>query len=664
LQGDILNGRVCPDPVFKPLRASAGSPFRQLVGLWTKGFKNMKIKFSISSKLLLLILPLVCLLVSAVGYFSIQESTERVNRLVRQELMVEIKATANKINHIFYYCRMDLETLSRLPVLEEYLIARSFRLEAEAEFNYDNIVRLFKDFIVRTPDYFQIRYLNKHGRELVKVRKEGPVKEMKKQSELDFFKKSKDKGFKEFYVSDILESSSKKGLVIHYIKPIFSGWKEFAGAVVIDLDYEKIMAIVGNIQVGDKGYAFLIDQLGRNVAHPLFPPYRYGVETYPDRSLKELVLDMMAGGSGWKNYSFEGVNKVAAFAFIPIMGWSIAATIPSVELKKEARAIRRRILQVVVITLLLTVVGVTLLSYYLMRPIRNLVTATNHISKGDLSHEIPVRTRDELGDLTRSFNRMTKNLSRIQNELIRSEKLISLGRLSAGVAHEIRNPLNAIKGAVVFLKRKRSRDTLIREYTQLISEEIDRLSSFVTDFLYFSKQSLPRPEPTDMNKLIFSTQNLFRKEAQERDIHFENHLDAWVPLIHADANQLGQVLVNLLINAMDAMPHGGALFFSSKLKRSTGAEDSKDLIHITIEDRGIGIAPENFKSIFDPFFSTKESGTGLGLPLSLGIVENHGGTIEISSQPDVGTTVWVELPVDTGLKGEGSDIEEKEDTVG
>lgn len=577
---------------------------------------------------------------------------------------MEVKATANKINHIFYYCRMDLETLSRLPVLEDYHIARSFRLEAETEFNYDNIVRLFNDFIVRTPVYFQIRYLNKDGRELIKVRKEGPVKELKKQSELNLFNNTGDKGFKDIYISEILESTSKKGLVLHYIKPIYSGWKEFAGAVVIDLDYGKIMDIVGNIQVGDRGYAFLIDQLGRNVAHPLVPPYRYDVENYSDRSLKELVRDMMAGGSGWKNYSFEGVNKVAAFAFIPTMGWSLAVTIPSVELKKEARAIRKRILQVVIITLLLTVVGVTLLSYYLMRPIRNLVTATNHISKGDLSHEIPVRTRDELGDLTRSFNRMTKNLSRIQNELIRSEKLISLGRLSAGVAHEIRNPLNAIKGAVVFLRRKRSRDTLIREYTQLISEEIDRLSSFVTDFLYFSKQSLPRPEPTDMNKLIFSTQNLFQKEAQERNIHFKNHLDAWVPLIHADANQLGQVLVNLLINAMDAMPHGGTLFFSSKLKKSTGAEDSKDLIRITIEDRGIGIAPENLKSIFDPFFSTKESGTGLGLPLSLGIVENHGGTIEISSQPDVGTTVWVELPVDTGLNNEESNIEEKEDTVG
>ena len=604
----------------------------------------MKIKFSISSKLLLLILPLVCLPILAVGYFSIHESAERVNRLVRQEEMVAVKAIADKINHIFYYCRMDLETISRLPVLEDYHIARAFRLEAESEFNYDNIVRLFKNFIIKTPNYFQIRYLDKQGRELIKVGKKDVFKEMKNQSEPDFFKKARDNGFEDIYVSDILESSSGKGLVIHWVKPIYSGWKEFAGAVVIDLDYEKIIDIVSKIHVGDGGYAFLVDQQGRNVAHPHFPPYEYDLKNSRDHSLRELLMDMMAGVSGWKHYTFEGVEKMAAFAFIPAMGWSLAVTIPSIELKKEAQAIQRRILQVVVLTLVLTVVGVTLLSYYLMRPVRNLVAATHHISKGDLSHEIPIRTRDELGDLTRSFNRMTKNLSRIQNELIRSEKLISLGRLSAGVAHEIRNPLNAMKGAIVFLRRKRSEDPLIREYTQLVSEEIDRLSNFVTEFLYFAKQSLPRPEPTDMKELILSTQNLFQKEAQERGIQFKNYLDPSIPLIHIDANQMGQVLVNLLINAMDAMPHGGSLIFSSSFRKNTGTDGSKRLIRIIIKDTGDGIAPEHIKNIFDPFFSTKESGTGLGLPLSLGIVENHGGKLNISSEPGGGTTVSVELP--------------------
>jgi len=431
----------------------------------------MKIRFSISVKLLIVILPLVCLPIATVGYFSIHESVERVNRLVRHEQMVAVKATANKINDIFYYCRMDLETISRLPVLEDYYIARSFRLGVESEFNYDNIVRLFKDFISRTPYYYQIRYIDNQGQELIKVKKEGAIKhDLQNQRERKFFKSARDLKPKDIYISDILYSPSRKGFVIHCVKSFYSGWREFAGVVAIDVDYEKVIDIVKSIHIGARGYAFLIDQLGRNIAHPFFKPYTYNLENYPDPSLKDLVLDMMAGEIGWKSYFFQGEKKVAAFAFIPIMSWALAVSIPSAEFRKEAQAIQTAVIQVVIITLVLTVAGVTLLSYYLLRPVRNLVMATNRIANGDLRYEIPIQTRDELGELTRSFNRMIRNLSRIQNELIRSEKLISLGRLSAGVAHEIRNPLNAMKGAIVFLQRRRSNDPLIQEYTNLVSE--------------------------------------------------------------------------------------------------------------------------------------------------------------------------------------------------
>ena len=481
----------------------------------------MKLKFSISLKLLLLILPLVCLPIAAVGYFSIHASVERVDRLVRQEEMVAVNATANRINDIFYYCRVDLETISRLPVLEDYHIARSFRLAVEAGFNYDNIVKIFQDFISRTPYYFQIRYIDRHGRELIKVRNEGAVTDMKDQSGQQFFQAARNLHSGDIHISDIRYSPFRKGFVIHYAEPIYSGWRELAGIVVIDLDYEKIIDIVKTIRVGDRGYAFLVDQFGRNIAHPLFEPFHYNLENYPDPSLKNLILDMMAGDSGWKSYFFQGERKVAAFAFIPLMNWSIAVTIPGDEFRKEAQAIQTRVIQVVVFTLLLTVTGVTLLSYYLMRPVRNLVTATNNIADGDLSQDIPVQSRDELGDLTRSFNRMVRNLSRTQDELVRSEKLISLGRLSAGVAHEIRNPLNAMKGAIVYLQRKRSKDPLIKEYTDLVSEEIDRLSQFVTEFLYFAKQSVPEMVPTDLNKLILTTLNLFQKQAEGK--HIELH---------------------------------------------------------------------------------------------------------------------------------------------
>jgi signal transduction histidine kinase len=570
---------------------------------------------------------------------------ERVNRLVREEQRVAVKGTANKINDIFYYCRMDLETISRLPVLEDYHIARSFRLESEAEFNHDNIVKLFSDFISRTPYYFQIRYIDKHGQELIKVGREGLVKEMKNQEKQNFFIKARELAATDIYISDILESPVRGGFVIHCIKPIYSGWKEFAGVITIDLDYEKILNIVKVIQIGDRGYAFLVDQEGRNIAHPDFKPYYYNLGNYPDPSLKELVLEMMTGISGWKSYRFNGENKVAAFEPVKTMKWSLAVTIQSDELTKEANAIRNRVIQFVLIAIVFTIIGVSILSYYLLRPVRTLATATNRIANGDLSQEIPVHSRDELGDLTHSFNRMMKNLSRIHDELVRSEKLISLGRLSAGVAHEIRNPLNAMKGAVAYLQRKRSKDQLINEYTGVVSEEIDRLSQLVTEFLYFARQSKPDLVLTDLNELIASTLSLFEKEARTKNVKLNKLLSQEIPKILIDPKQIEQVLINLFINSMDAMPGGGELIVLTNVLKKDGLNSDPYMIQVTIEDIGEGIGSKNIKNIFDPFFSTKETGTGLGLPLSLGIIEAHGGSINVTSHLGSGTRVIIKLPI-------------------
>ncbi|MBI5607086.1 MAG: HAMP domain-containing protein [Deltaproteobacteria bacterium] len=620
----------------------------------------MKIRFTISLKLLIFILPLVCIPISAVGYFAIQESGERVNRLVRQEQRVAVKATANIISNIFTNCGIDLETISRLPILEDYRIARSFRLKAEAEFNHDNIVRLFHDFILRTPTYFQIRYIDHQGRELIKVRREGAVTKLTDQSKQPFFQNARHLKIMKIVSSEIIPMAN--GFLIHYAKPFYGGWKEFAGVIVIDLDFKKIIELVKNIHVGDRGYAFLIDQYGRNIAHPLLEPYQYTLETYPDPSLRELVIDMMAGKSGWKGYSFQGENKVAAFEPVKGMGWSLAVTISTAEFTREAYALRNRVIQFVLIAIVFTIIGVSILSYFLLRPVRNLVIATNRIADGDLNLDIPVQSRDELGDLTRSFNRMMRNLSRIHDELVRSEKLISLGRLSAGVAHEIRNPLNAIKGAIIYLQRKRSEDPLIKDYTRLVLEEIDRLSQFVTEFLYFARQAKPKRLPTDLNKLIQSTQNLFKKHSEEKEITFHPILEKDLPIVFIDGHQIEQVLVNLFINAIEAMPGGGKLMILTRTFKEGEDPLHPSWVKIKVKDTGVGIPREHLKNIFDPFFSTKETGTGLGLPISLGIIEAHGGTLQITSQPGEGTRVTIKLPIMPEKENETDESEEEKDS--
>lgn len=606
----------------------------------------MKIVFPIYLKLLVFILPLVCLPIAILGFFSIQASEERVNRLVRHEQMVKVKAAAERIKEIFSGCRLDLETIAGLPVMEDYQIARSFRLEAETQFNREKIGRLLKDFITRSSFYDQIRILDNRGRELIKVKANGrPAFELGR-ARADLTDTLYKTAPNQIYVSDIFFSDRRNGYIMLWAIPVYSSWDEYLGGVIIDLDYEKIIQMINEIRVGDQGYAFVIDDQGRITGHPRYAPYEYTLETYPEPSLKELIQEMLTGTSGWKTYVHENTDKVAAFTPVAAMGWSMGVTIPLDEFGKEARAIKVRVIQVGAIVLICAVLGITLLAYYLLRPVRRLAAATKRIARGDLKHTIPVQTRDELGDLTRSFNHMVRNLSRIQQELVRSEKLISLGRLSAGVAHEIRNPLNAIKGAMVHMQRRRRQDPLVNEYTQLVSEEIDRLNTFVTEFLYFARQSKPKPEPTHLNRLIVATQKLFRKQASRLKIRFHNQLDPHLPELLVDTHQIERVIVNVLINAMDALPEGGDITFSTFVLKSRQPTHAPEWVRIEIRDTGMGIADEHLGAIFDPFFSTKEAGTGIGLPLSLSIVENHHGRMTVEPRQANGVRVTIELPVD------------------
>ena len=568
-----------------------------------------------------------------------------MDRLVRHEQKVKVEALAKDINDIFFYTQLDLALIVSLPILEDYNNSRLFRLNAATEFNHNAILKLFKNFIKRAGHYYQIRYIDRRGQEVIKKHREILSIKLLDQSASGFFRYVREIGRDDIYVSQVVYSSACKGNVIHFAKAVYSALGDFDGAVIIDLDYDKLEQKVKKIHVGSSGYAFLVDERGWILIHPTLSRYSMGMSSYETPSLKLLIQKMMEGNSGWMQYTYNGEKKGAAFSPIPIMKWAIGITIPISEFKKEAFAIRRKVINTVVIVLFFAAIGVLVLSYYMIKPVRALVEATKRIAGGDLHHEIPIQSGDEIGELTGAFNRMVKTLARTQDELIRSEKLISLGRLSAGVAHEVRNPLNAMKGAIEYIQRRRGDDRLVNEYTQLVAEEINRLSQFVSDFLYFAKELTPKVAPTDINSLIISTLHLHEEQAQKNGIRFHRHLSSDIPIGLVDPNQMTQVLINMLVNAMDAMPAGGEITITSRLIKNREKPEETDVVRVTIDDNGIGISTDELKNIFDPFFSTKDNGTGLGLPISLGIVENHGGEIRVTSQQGRGTSVIVEWPL-------------------
>ena len=596
----------------------------------------MKTSFSITLKLLLYILPLVCLPTVIVGYLSYDASVDRVTRLSREEQMLRAEAAANEINWIFQTCGMDLETITRLPMIHEYYENRKSKEQVEA---------LLRDYVLRSRYYDEMRLFDRHGDALLSVRRQGEEQESKTQKGMASLATVRWTSEKMINISEITYSPLHQGLVIYVSRQLLGPSLDPVGEVVIALNYDKVIALVLEVKVGEQGYAFMVDRQGRTIAHPFYRPYEYNLSKYPDPRLREFVVNMMMGEAGWRTYYHMG-EKAAAYAPVPAMNWSLAVTIPIEEFKKEASSLGQNVVQVVVATVFLTALVVGILSYNLLRPVRRLAAATERIASGDLSQEIAVKSKDELGLLTQSFNRMIRNLREIQSELIRSEKLISLGRLSAGVAHEIRNPLNAMKGAIVYLQRRKPGDPLIEEYTQLILEEIERLDLFVTEFLYFAKQSAPKPVLTNLNDLIHNTLTLFDERLRQKTIRVTERLDPALSSVYVDPHQMEQVLLNLVINAIDAMPHGGVLDVSS-LADGVGA---KPKAVIRFRDNGVGIPEHQLRNVFDPFYSTKEGGTGLGLPISLGIVESHGGELRIQSVEGQGTEAVIELPASPNMQ--------------
>ncbi len=319
----------------------------------------------------------------------------------------------------------------------------------------------------------------------------------------------------------------------------------------------------------------------------------------------------------------------------------------------------------------LGVLLVLLLSFFIttgiIRPLREMVGATRKIAEGDLSLELPITSKDEIGQLAESFNHMlvrlkqarqeledygrvleekveerSQQLRKIQAQLMQSEKLASLGRLASGVAHEINSPLTGILTFSHLLMRRLKDNPELQKELELIVRETTRVSIIVRGLLDFARESRPQKRPCNINELILHTLSLVERQSVFQNIRIAKNLDPQVPILLLDANQIQQVFMNILLNAADAMATGGTLTISS----SQVPGDS--FVQVKFSDAGCGIPEENINRIFDPFFTTKadKKGTGLGLAVSYGIIDRHRGRIEVQSEIDRGTTFTIQLPVE------------------
>ena len=337
---------------------------------------------------------------------------------------------------------------------------------------------------------------------------------------------------------------------------------------------------------------------------------------------------------------------------------------------RKLAGIRRSAILLASVGVLLLAAGVSLFARWLVvRPVAALVVGTERITRGDLEHEIKVPRSDEMGLLASSFNEMTRSLKKAREELrelagslehqveertaelraaqaqlIQSEKLSSLGKLAASIAHEINNPLSGILVyAKLLIRMQEEGDTSDKtrasalKNLRLVQRETERCSAIVRNLLEFARQRPLALKQIDVTGAIAEALSLIEHQMAMQGVTVDRQNDGPV-LVKADFGQLRQAFVNIALNACDAMPKGGRLTVVSRLLAAEHA------VEIVFEDTGVGIPPDHLSKILDPFFTTKEKGTGLGLSVVYGIVERHHGKLDIQSQVGKGTHVTIRLP--------------------
>ncbi len=277
------------------------------------------------------------------------------------------------------------------------------------------------------------------------------------------------------------------------------------------------------------------------------------------------------------------------------------------------------------------------------KPVAQLLEATNRVAAGDLEHPLPVRRNDELGLLQHSFNDMTRRLATAQSQLYQSDKLASIGRLAAGVAHEINNPLTGVLVHSSFLHKRAPADSEEQKDLETIVHETKRCREIVKGLLDFARQAPMRKATVEINAVVERALRIVDNQLKVKGVEATLALRDDLPATYADANQIAQVLINLLVNAADAIgPGGGEIYVATEFKQG----EQGSAIEIKVADNGCGIAEQDLSRIFEPFFTTKDQkGTGLGLAVVWGIVEEHGGSIKVDSGVGRGTTFTILLPL-------------------
>ena len=473
------------------------------------------------------------------------------------------------------------------------------------------------------------------------------------------------------YVSDIYEQAPS-AFLLDIAVPILDDTRTRAiGVVKFEVRRDSLTKAIMEIRVGERGHGMLLNTEGTPLICPVLPPKAHLIND-------PLMRQLMQTKPGWvvaEDDAHGGHNSIVGFAPINFTNklsetslggnqWYAFVRQDPAETYAPVYALLRTVglIGFGLVTALATLgffVGKLIVKPVLLlqeqadairQSVRDLASAGrfDRARVGTADRRVTVRTGDELESLALAFNQMAEALDESlktirdqEHELVRKEKLASVGQLLAALAHDIKNPLGVIRSSAQLVLDEHQPETVKREVAQYVIEETDRLTNRINHFLRFARQKPPETRPIGARVVLEAALQEWRALGRGTPVVEKVHVAPDMPDLMVDPEQIKEALVNLLINAREAMPHGGTLTLSAAAAPDGAAPAAVD---IRVVDTGTGISPEHLKQIFDPFFTTKDYGTGLGLTNVKRLVEDNGGQLVIHSTQGQGTEVVLRLP--------------------
>ena len=471
----------------------------------------------------------------------------------------------------------------------------------------------------------------------------------------------------------IYEAFPWRGGAHVYITAAVESDGERLGRVVVITTLADINAVTDDIRIGRTGEAYLVNSAGYFVTHK-------DRERILTQSIKDVEpMTRLISGREKEfvadSVDYRGVPVLGAYYSLPGIGWGLVAEQDVEEAFGPAHALNRTILWVVLVSSLLTAAIAYFLTKSNLRPLETLRSTIERIREGEHDVRFPVRLRDEIGLTGELFNEMLerletaqlllqkrveaadrelvaahrelqsrhKDLVSAQNRLLRAERLSTMGAVAAGLAHEINNPLTTIRMLLESLEDSDTDDSEERaQALDIIAEEIDKIASMIGRFKDLTHPQEMRWEAVVIERVIDRTIALLRPKLDEAGVSVAINVPRDIPSVIGDERQLGQLLLNLILNSVNAMPQGGSISISASA--FVDQERKRRYMRLRVNDNGIGIPESDIGKVFTPFFTTRTDGTGLGLSIVARIVESHGGRINVRSAAGAGTTFYIDLP--------------------